>query len=274
MRLKISHTTEYSYSSPVQYTLQRLRLTPKTGPGQIVLHWETRVEGAKVEVGYEDHFENHVDLVSTIGEQSAIRIIAKGEVETIDNNGITGPHTAFGPLWLYNRVTELTRAGPLLTALAESIGGSDDLARCHTLMETIHKDVTYTPGSTGTTTTAEQAVKAKTGVCQDHAHIFISAARLMGLPARYISGYLLMEDTIDQVATHAWAEAHITGLGWVGFDPSNMVCPDEKYVRIAVGLDFRDASPVSGMVNGLATESLNVAITVEAQGQSQSQSQS
>jgi transglutaminase-like putative cysteine protease len=274
MRLKISHTTEYSYSSPVQYSLQRLRLTPKTGPGQTVLHWETRVEGAKVEVGYEDHFGNHVDLVSTIGDQSSIRITAKGEVETIDNNGITGPHVAYGPLWLYNRETELTKPGPLVTGLAESIEGEDELARCHALMEAIHKAVTYTPGSTGTTTTAEEAVAAQTGVCQDHAHIFISAARSMGLPARYISGYLLMEDTIDQVATHAWAEAYIKGLGWVGFDPSNMVCPDEKYVRIAIGLDFKDASPVSGMVNGIATESLHVAITVEAQGQSQSQSQS
>ena len=272
MRLKISHVTEYSYSAPVQYSLQRLRLTPKTGPGQTVLFWKTSVEGAKMELGYDDHFENHVDLVSTNSDQTVIRIVAEGEVITKDMAGIVGPHTAFGPLWLYDRVTELTTPGPPVEALIANVTGDNDLARMHNLMATIAEQVEYTPGTTGISTTAEQALESRTGVCQDHAHVFITAARLMGLPARYVSGYLMMEATIDQVATHAWAETHIPGLGWVGFDPANKVCPDERYVRIAYGLDFKDASPVSGMVNGYATESLRVNISVELQGQSQSQS--
>jgi transglutaminase-like putative cysteine protease len=94
----------------------------------------------------------------------------------------------------------------------------------------------------------------------------------MRLPARYVSGYLLMEGAVDQAATHAWAEVHLEGLGWVGFDPANDVCPDDRYVRIATGLCYRDAAPVSGMRIGKPGENLSVTVSVENQGQSQTQS--
>jgi transglutaminase-like putative cysteine protease len=100
----------------------------------------------------------------------------------------------------------------------------------------------------------------------------ISVARLLGIPARYVSGYLLMEGVAEQTATHAWAEVHLPGLGWVGFDAANNICPDERYVRIATGLCYRDAAPVSGMRIGWAGENLHVAVTVEpTTGQQQSQ---
>jgi transglutaminase-like putative cysteine protease len=132
--------------------------------------------------------------------------------------------------------------------------------------------VDYRPGTSDTETTAEQALEKKSGVCQDHAHIFIAAARALNIPARYVSGYLMMEGKNEQAATHAWAEAHVPSLGWVGFDPANDVCPDERYVRIATGLCYRDAAPVSGMRVGGPGESLTVKVTVASQGQSQSQS--
>jgi transglutaminase-like putative cysteine protease len=95
----------------------------------------------------------------------------------------------------------------------------------------------------------------------------------MGLPARYVSGYLMMEDVAEQTATHAWAEVHLQGLGWVGFDAANNICPDDRYVRISSGLCYRDCAPISGMRIGPAGETLNVSVTVQ-QSQSQSQSQS
>ncbi len=101
------------------------------------------------------------------------------------------------------------------------------------------------------------------GVCQDHAHIFIAAARLLGFPARYVSGYLMLDDRVDQVAGHAWAEAHVDGLGWVSFDPSNGISPDARYVRLALGRDYRDAAPISGIRLGMLDERLDVRITVE-----------
>ncbi|WP_377296442.1 transglutaminase domain-containing protein [Rhizobium sp. SGZ-381] len=272
MRLKISHTTEYLYDEPVAYALQRLRLKPLDGSTQKVINWAISVDGAKVEAGYADQFGNHVELVSIEGGERTIRITAAGEVDTIDKAGVVGPHTGFVPLWLYLRDTPRTKPGKLLRELARSLKGDSELAQMHTLMETIHETVAYLPGATDAETTAEEALEAKSGVCQDHAHIFVAAARLAKLPARYVSGYLMMEGQVEQVATHAWAEAHIPGLGWVGFDAANKICPDDRYVRLATGLCYHDCAPVSGMRVGTHGESLTVSLTVQpANGQMQSQ---
>lgn len=274
MRLKISHVTEYRYDEPAQFSLQRLRLTPPNFAGQKVLSWALHVEGAKPEVEYDDQFGNHVNLVSLEGEQEITRIVAEGEVETEDRNGVIGPHTGFCPLWLFLRETPLTRPGRLTKELIRGINGDNELAKMHALMAAIHEAVEYKPGTSDTQTTAEQALEKKSGVCQDHAHIFVAAARALQIPARYVSGYLMMEEKIEQAATHAWGEAHIPGLGWVGFDPANEICPDDRYIRLASGLCYRDAAPVSGMRIGTPGEKLSVTVTVEDRGQSQSQSQS
>lgn len=274
MRLKIAHTTEYLYDQPVPYSLQRLRLTPPDTQAQKVTSWAITVDGATIEAGYADQYGNRTELVSTEGGEHVIRITAAGEVETSDRSGVFGAHQGFCPLWLFLRETARTKPGKLTRELSRGLKGDSELATMHALMETIHENVEYIPGSTDTDTTAEQALEAKSGVCQDHAHIFITAARLLDIPARYVSGYLLMDETTEQVATHAWGEAFLPGLGWVGFDPSNKICPDERYVRIATGLDYRDAAPISGMRLGTAGEDLTVSLTVEAtQGQTQGQAQ-
>ncbi|AHK45140.1 MULTISPECIES: transglutaminase family protein [Ensifer] len=274
MHLKISHTTEYHYDEPVQYALQRLRLTPITGVGQTVLGWQTLVDGAVMEVSYDDHFGNRVHLVSVDGDREAIRITASGEVHTEDRHGVLGPHQSYVPLWLYARETPLTKGGKLIRDLAKSAEGDTDLARMHALMAMIHEAVEYKAGETHAETAAEDALEAGHGVCQDHAHILISAARSLDMPARYISGYLMMEGQTEQTASHAWAEIHLPGLGWVGFDAANKICPDDRYVRIASGLCYRDAAPISGLIHGEANETLKVSVTVEQQAQSQSQTQS
>lgn len=271
MRLKITHVTRYVYDAPVPYALQRVRLTPSTGPGQTVKHWAVTVEGATVEANYDDHFGNRVELVEIEGESQSVTVTASGEIETEDRAGVYGPHNSYAPLWLFMRETPLTKPGKLIRELARNASGENELAKLHTLMETIHKTVEYRPGSTDSETTAEQALEAKNGVCQDHAHIFIAAARLLNIPARYISGYLLMDGVTEQAATHAWAQAHVTGLGWVGFDAANNICPNDRYVTIASGLCYRDCAPISGMRIGNSSEDLNVSVTVE-QAQSQTQS--
>lgn len=271
MHLNITHTTEYVYDEPMPYALQRLRLTPQTGPCQVVDDWSVKVDGATVEASYDDHFGNRVSLVETEGPQRRVKVVAKGVITTQDKAGVFGIHTGNAPLWLFLRETPLTRPGKLVRELAKSSTGDSELSRVHTLMENIHRRVAYVPGSTDIETTAETALEAGKGVCQDHAHLVISAARLMNLPARYVSGYLMMEEVEEQTATHAWAEVHLQGLGWVGFDAANNVCPDDRYVRIASGLCYRDCAPISGMRIGPAGETLNVSVTVQ---QSQSQSQS
>ncbi|MBB3541059.1 MULTISPECIES: transglutaminase family protein [unclassified Rhizobium] len=274
MKLKISHVTEYHYEEPSVFSLQRLRLTPPTVTGQTILNWSLHVEGAKPEVEYDDQFGNHINLVSLEGEQQATRIVAEGEVETEDRNGVLGPHSGFCPLWLFLRETPRTKPGKLIKDLTKSVSGDNELARMHALMSGIHEMVAYRPGTSDTETTAEQALEKKSGVCQDHAHIFVAAARSLGVPARYVSGYLMMEEKVEQAATHAWGEAHVAGLGWVGFDPANNICPDARYVRVASGLCYRDAAPVSGMRIGTPGEKLSVVVKVEDRGQMQSQSQS
>lgn len=263
MRLKVTHQTRYSYDAPVPYALQRLRLTPQTGGNQNVLSWSVDIVGAKTEVRFTDQFSNETHLVSIAGEPSLIELTAHGEVEVRDTAGVFGGHMGFAPLWLFEHQTALTAPGPLVGKIVNRVGGGNDLDKLHALAAMIAEQVTYRIGTTAASTTAEEAVALGEGVCQDHAHIFLAAARSLGYPARYVSGYLLMDGAREQVATHAWAEAHVNGLGWVGFDISNAISPDERYVRLAVGRDYRDAMPVSGIRLGAAQEQLDVHITVE-----------
>lgn len=263
MLLQITHVTDYTYAHPVSYALQRLRLVPQDSTLQSVKSWTTEIEGGQVEAHYTDHFGNIVELVSASRNTSAIRIVARGSVETVDRTGVLGPHRGFVPFWLYQRDSALTRPGKTIRELARGIGKGEPLDRLHALMDALHKAMAYVPGATHTETAAEEALISGKGVCQDHAQTFASAARLMGHPARYVSGYLMMEETTEQVASHAWAEAHVEGLGWVGFDAANNISPDHRYVHIAYGLDYRDAAPISGIRVGSGEEQLEVHITVE-----------
>ena len=137
-----------------------------------------------------------------------------------------------------------------------------DLNELHALSATILNMAPYQTAKTNVATSAEEALAMQSGVCQDHAQIFIAAARQAGMPARYVSGYLLMDDTTHQDASHAWAEVHVEHLGWVGFDVSNGISPDERYVRLATGRDSKDASPISGLRVGNSVEAMNVSLDI------------
>ncbi|RUV95342.1 MULTISPECIES: transglutaminase family protein [unclassified Mesorhizobium] len=263
MRLKITHRTEYRYDAPVQYLLQRLRLMPVSGSTQTVASWVIKIDGAREEARFTDHFGNDTRLVSAEGGQHTIIVEAAGEVTTRDTAGVSGVHHGFAPLWLFSQQTPLTTVGDGIRDLAASVGEGTDIDRLHKLMGAIRERVAYKPGTTSAVTPAEEALTLKAGVCQDHSHIFTAVARVMGFPARYISGYLMMDASVEQAASHAWAEAHVPSLGWVAFDPANGISPDERYVRVATGRDYRDASPVSGILLGQAEEKLAVTVTVE-----------
>ena len=142
---------------------------------------------------------------------------------------------------------------------------TDTLATLHALSRAVLGAVAYEIGHTDADTPAEEAVAAGRGVCQDHAHVFIGCARALGIPARYVSGYLMMNDRIDQEAGHGWAEAHVANLGWVGFDVSNGISPDARYVRVATGCDYREAAPVTGISYGAGDSALRVRLEVEQQ---------
>jgi transglutaminase-like putative cysteine protease len=129
--------------------------------------------------------------------------------------------------------------------------------------------VEYVAGVTDAHTGAAEALADGKGVCQDHAHIFISAVRTLGIPARYVTGYLVLDAPSASEAHHAWAEAWVEGLGWVGFDVANRICPTERYVRLAAGLDAGYAAPIIGSRRGGSTEKLDVSVEVQQQSAQQ-----
>jgi len=282
LKLQVRHTTHYAFSEPVVHALQRLRLTPKETQGQRIIDWQMRLENAHAELQYDDQHFNHVTLIGLTPGAREVTVTCEGVVETEDNAGVIGRHSGHLPLWSSLRQTPLTRPGPRLRGLLRDVPASDTrkpLDFLHALSALIRERIAYEAGRTHSATTAEEAVGHGAGVCQDHAHVFIAAARASGVPARYVSGYLLMDDRIEQEATHAWAEAHVEGLGWAGFDVSNGISPDPRYVRVATGSDYRDAAPVTGISIGASDQVLTVGVAVEArkpgaQSQSQSQGQS
>lgn len=264
MILTINHTTRYSYDSPVDYALQQVRLTPPNTAQQDVRAWALNVEGGKIETQYRDHNGGQVHLVSVDRGAQEIAITAAGEVETEDTAGVLGKVYGPAPLWYFKQSTPLTEAGPGIKALAGHLASASDLlAALHALSSSILMAVPYRIGETYTATAAEDAVLGGGGVCQDHAQIFVAAARAADVPARYVSGYLMMDDRVDQDASHAWAEAHVDGLGWVGFDVSNGISPDARYVRLGTGLDYRQAAPISGMRLGASNESMIVSLQIQ-----------
>ncbi|WP_374414394.1 transglutaminase domain-containing protein [Novosphingobium colocasiae] len=264
MNLNVSHTTRYTFAEPVVHGLQRLRLKPKSTHGQQVLEWHMDFIGAQPQAAYEDQHNNHTTLVTIEPGVSEVVVTCRGSVSTVDRAGVTGQHSGHMPLWCFLRPTPLTRAGNRVRALVAAVehDRADTLGFLHALSGLIAEQVVYEPGVTDVTTTAEQALAAGKGVCQDHAHVFISAGRLLDIPMRYVGGYLWMEDRVEQEAGHGWAEAHIPGLGWVGFDISNKVCPDERYIRVATGCDYSEAAPITGMAMGAGETSLTVDLSV------------
>lgn len=265
MRLKISHTTRYDFDAPVSHGLQQLRKTPKSSHGQLVETWTTTVSGGRKELSYTDHHNNVVELVSLDRGATRLEVTSEGVVEISELHGVVGNHSGPAPLWLYRTSTPRTEVRAGVRALLRRVEAGDDLARLHALMRVVHEALTYEIGASHPDWSAEDALAKGRGVCQDHTHIFVAGARELGFPARYVSGYLMLEDRIAQEAMHAWAEAHVDGLGWVSFDPANCVSADTRYVRVATGLDYAQAAPVRGTRAGGEGEALSVAIEVAQQ---------
>lgn len=264
MKLNISHTTKYSYDAPVLYGLQQVRLTPLTTKHQTVLNWDVAITGGVQELSFLDQYGNQTLMVQADKGATEVSVEVSGEVETHCSDGVFGKTYGTAPLWHFAQSTPRTEAGKGIRKLAKCINGQGDtLNELHMLSRAVLAAVPYGKAITFAGTSAEDALAAGGGVCQDHAQIFVSAARLAKIPARYVSGYLMMNGRVDQDATHAWAEAHIDGLGWVGFDVSNGICPDERYVRVATGLDSRDASPIMGMRLGSSNESMIVSLQIQ-----------
>jgi transglutaminase-like putative cysteine protease len=267
MLVSIHHITHYSYDAASSFAVQRFRLTPFDNDAQKIRSWTIEADGMENAAFYIDGFGNRVHLLTHTKPHEALKIVAKGEVETTDRGGVVGSlGEAANPL-VFLRATPRTESSPGIDALADEYSGHQGLDLLHHLLEAIADRVVYDTDATHQGTTAADAFAAGQGVCQDHAHIFIAAARRLGVPARYVTGYLHVDGEAVFAAHHAWAEAWVDDLGWVGFDPANHICPTERYVRLACGFDAGYAAPIVGTRRGGGTESLQVDVIVRQQQQ-------
>lgn len=252
MLLVVRHLTYMRYPQGAAGVALRLRLFPQSFEGQRVVDWHVTVDGgpitATIPGGYGERFAQWIER----GAREDLEIVAHGQVETSDRAGVVKGLRGACPPAVFLRDTPLTLPdGAIRTLGAELRPGSDALGGLHALSRRVRDAIPYCGGITSNATPAAAALAGEGGVCQDHAHVFIAAARARGVPARYVAGYLLASDAEDQqFETHAWAEAYVDGLGWVGFDVTNGVSPTENYVRLCSGLDADDAAPVRGIVTG------------------------
>ena len=274
MRLGVHYRTSYRYDEAAQRVIQLLRVTPASFSGQSVIDWRIDVDCDARLREARDGYGNIVHMLYVDRPVDELRITVSGRVVTEDRAGIVQglPHDL--PPAVFLRSTALTAPGPAIRALAATVDGAPPLERVHALSARLHAAMRFDAEATEADTSAEHACAEGHGVCQDFAQILASAARLNGIPARYVSGHLFRRDGAhDQSAAHAWAEAWIEELGWVGFDPVNGVCPDDAYIRVASGLDYRDAAPVAGARSGGGGEHLSVEVEVTGvQAQTQHQS--
>jgi transglutaminase-like putative cysteine protease len=272
MRVRISHETIYTYEPEVTGAIQLLRVTPRSHEGQHVARWRIETSDDGQLANYQDAFGNASHWLSIDKTFSELRILVEGEVETQDTSGLVQGALELFPPSLFLRETPITQASPEIVKFVQDAcrGANNPLACMHAVQTAIRASLRFDTQATDVATSAAEAFASQHGVCQDFAHIFIGAARHLGLPARYVAGHLLRQDgEVQQEAGHAWAEVHIPDLGWVGFDPTNGICPTDAYVRVAVGLDYLGATPVRGSVFGRARESMRVAVVVEQAQQAQ-----
>jgi transglutaminase-like putative cysteine protease len=274
MRIRVSHATHYRYDAPVKGVTQLLRLTPRNHDGQHVVNWRIELSVDCRLFHHEDAFGNITHSFTADGPFRELSVAVEGVVETRDTNGVIAGTLERFPAALYLRETPLTQPDEAIRDLAAKMlheAGGDRLAMLHSLRNFLYREIEFDTNWTHPATTAAEAFALRRGVCQDISHIFIAAARCAGVPARYIGGHLYRTDGVTaQNAGHAWAEAYVEDLGWVGFDPANGVCSTETHVRIAAGLDYLGAAPIRGSRRGGAAETMNVNVYVD-QAQRQSQ---
>jgi transglutaminase-like putative cysteine protease len=264
MRIRISHMTSYQYATPTHGVIQTLRLTPRNHDGQFVADWRIDVsEDCRLDV-HEDAFGTITHTFSADGPFGELRVHVEGEVDVQDTAGIVRGAVERFPPSLFLRATSLTTADEAIVDFARTARTGDTLATLHALLANVHGGMTFDTDPTNSGTTAAEAFALKRGVCQDLTHVFIAAARHLDIAARYVGGYFRRSDgVVDQEAGHAWAEAHVPGVGWVAFDPANGICATESHVRVAVGLDYLGAAPVRGTRYGGGTESMAVTVHVD-----------
>jgi transglutaminase-like putative cysteine protease len=262
MRLAIQHETTYRYESPVQYSIQQLRLTPANATAQFVRHWHVEAPG-KLDTSV-DAYGNTLHTLVLTRPHCEIRLRVSGEVDTMPlHDGRLGEVIGAVPLEHFTCATRLTEANDAIRELAGETGALTQPAGLIELADRIRARVSYLPGATEVAISAADALAAGEGVSQDHAHVMLACCRARGVPARYVSGYIDGGDT-PQTASHAWVDVWLNDVGWISVDVTRSEFASGRYCRVAQGRDYDAAAPVRGTRIGGREERLQVSLRVNA----------
>lgn len=261
MKITIDHRTRYSYQAPVRYSTQYLRLVPPSNARQRVIDWNLETPVPTLEL--RDGYGNILHVLTIVNPVTEIVIRAGGTVETSTKIDEDTDEVKLSPL-VFLRATNLTRAeGPLIELAEQYRRRAGTLTGLRALADAVRERLPFESGVTEVHSTALEAYEAGKGVCQDHAHVFIACCRHLGVPVRYVSGYLRMSGSDAPVASHAWADAWVVDR-WRSFDVTNGRPAGEDHIRLALGADYLDASPVRGVRNGGGEEQMIASALVAA----------
>jgi transglutaminase-like putative cysteine protease len=262
MRLMVRHDTTYRYDGQAAYSVQIIRLTPRSNAAQRVLAWRLSAPGRLHSVT--DAYGNLAHMMVLDRPHDELRIAVLGEVEPLAVDGFA-PADDWQPPATFLRRTRLTEPDAVLGAFAEGFRAAvaaDPVAGLESMMHAVRDRVAYKHDATHVGTAAAEAFAEAAGVCQDHSHIFLACCRALDLPARYISGYLFTGGRNREMASHAWVETWIPGQGWLALDVTNGRRTGAEHIRLATGLDYLDACPIRGMRRGGGRERMHVRVYV------------
>ena len=280
MRFTVRHITRFTYETPITESVMEARMQPRSDGFQRCVHFAlTTMPQARV-MTYQDHDGNAVHHFDIAARHSRLVVTAEALVDALPHEPL--PESIGLQAW--NDIDALAACGewfdhlapsgfatptPLLKAFAEELQldrRQDPLQLLRRLMQEISSRLEYRPKSTRVDSPVDEALTARGGVCQDFAHIFIALARQLGIPSRYVSGYLFprTESEIRHAdhATHAWVECYLPGLGWSGFDPTNNEDAGDGHIRVAIGRDYSDVPPTRGVYKGVSAVRTELAVAV------------
>jgi transglutaminase-like putative cysteine protease len=272
MRVEIRHTTSFKFEDTASYSIHHARLTPRLGEGQRLLSWALRGPGTRAD--WIDGYGNTVSSFTLPAKHDELAIEVIGAYEWLAAATYLrheDPEPLPTGFWLRNQ--GLARHDATIAEFVADLAsrGKDEMERIpllHDLMSRVYGTIANQPSDHYEPTAAPAALARRAGPFQDHAHVFIACCRAIGIPARYVSGYMSIERLNGAPATaHGWAEAFVPHLGWVGFDNAHSISPTGDYLKLAVGLDYAQAAPVTGRRTGGGEAKMAVAVSFRRVGE-------
>jgi len=281
MHFRVSHVTRFRYDAPVSESVMEVRMQPRTEAGQRCLRFELSTSPRARVFAYQDPLGNivhHFDIPArhrelAITAESVVEFVATPAVpdalpmsawDALDTEAVQDRHVDF------LHPSRFAVYSPALLAFRDELRvrrDADPLSTLRRLNARMYDAFEYAPKSTRVDSPIDEALAARRGVCQDFAHVMIALVRGLGIPCRYVSGYLFhrggAHERSVESASHAWTEAWLPEVGWVGFDPTNDTLAEERHIRVAVGRDYSDVPPTRGVYKGNARSQLGVAVHVQ-----------